>query len=212
MPGGSGSLPRQHRRPDDGGRSGGEAAAAVRAGAGGPGGRSRHADPAADRQAAGAARHGLDHRLDEWGDSHLGGEGGLATLLARPAESGRDRFPRLSWRKAGGLPQPAAGRGARPQAPSLAGSDGEEFDQDRQGRGPAQEEAADGGGDRAEGGQGPGPLQGGQAFRLSDHRGKFQLDSPPGGHRAGSEAGRDLRAAHQRTRRAPLGPRHRAQL
>ena len=37
-------------------------------------------------------RAGLDHRLDERGDSRPGGEGGLATLLAGPEESGRDRL------------------------------------------------------------------------------------------------------------------------
>ncbi len=52
----------------------------------------------------------------------------------------------------------------------------------------------------------------GKHFDCQHRRGQFHLESPPGSHRAGSQAGRDLRAAHQRTCRAPLRRRHRAEL
>jgi Transposase DDE domain len=100
----------------------------------------------------------------------------------------------------------------RAQTPGLAGSDRERIHQDSQGSDAAEKEAAERSRDCDEGGEGYGTLQGGQALRLHDGRRKFSVGSSGRVHSTGGEARRDLRPAHERIERAPLGRRYGAQL
>src|SRR6266567_2593970 len=189
-----------------------EAEQAVRIAAGGHGGRSRDADAATDQQAEAASRLGMDHRADEHGDSGISGAGCVAAVAVGPEESGRDRCAGLSGRAADGLSQPGAGGTAHAQAGGVTRSHGEEFGEDPQGSGAAEKEAIQGRGDWAEGGEGAGTLQNGQAFRVHHRRGQLRLESSCGIDRAGREAGWDLCAANQRARGTTFGRRHGAGL
>src|SRR6266704_2312511 len=98
------------------------------------------------------------------------------------------------------------------QAGGVTRSHGEEFGEDPQGSGAAEKEAIQGRGDWAEGGEGAGTLQNGQAFRVHHRRGQLRLESSCGIDRAGREAGWDLCAANQRARGTTFGRRHGAGL
>src|SRR5438132_4514574 len=161
---GSERLCGEYGRSDDGSRPNREAAGAVWAGAGGDGGRSRHADPAADRQAQATFWFGMDHGADEHGDSRAAEAGGLATVVLGREESGRDHGVGLSRRAADGVSQPGAGGAAQAETAGLTGSHGEEFGEDQPGSDAAKEEAIHGRGDWCEGGEGAGTLQNGQAL------------------------------------------------
>src|SRR5437660_2361194 len=159
---------RQHGRSHHGGGSSEQVARALSPVPGGAGGRSRHADPAADRPAQGSSPDGLDHRLDQWGDSRFAGRGIFTTLAVRRAEFGGDRIAGISRRAIDGLLQPFAGRRAETQTRGVIGGDGERAGPNRERSGAPQEEAIDGDRDCFEGGQGAGALQDGQTLRASD--------------------------------------------
>ena len=97
--------------------------------AGGAGGRSRHADPAADRQAQAASRHGLDHRADEQGDSQTWWRRGPCnspcwTRRIWP----RSRAPDYPGERLVVCHNPVLEEERGAQAAGVAGSYGEEFE------------------------------------------------------------------------------------
>ncbi len=103
----------------------------------------------------------------------------------------------------GGLQEPVPGSRAGPQAGIAAGRHRGRPGQDhrRVRAGPAA--AARQGQDRGARDQGTQPPQGRQALHHRHHRRPLQLLPRPGLHRRRGEAGRDLRAAHQRRIRRP---------
>src|SRR5208283_2234163 len=111
-----------------------------------------------------ASRAGLDHGLDQRGDSRFAGTRGSATVVVGPAKSGRDSIGGLSRRAIDGVLQPADGRTAAAQAGAVISGDGERTEPNRQRSGAPKKEAAGGHRHRVEGGQGAGAIQDGQAL------------------------------------------------
>src|SRR5205807_6693356 len=180
-------LSGQHGRSNHGGRPGKQVARALPVVAGGAGGRSGHADPAADSQAQSASRDGLDHGLDQCGDPRIAGRGIVATLVVRREESGRDPIAGISRGAVDGLLQPFAGGRTERQAGGVVDGDREGAGENRKSSGTTHEEADDDDRDCFEGGQGAGTLQDRQTLRAPDRGGEVQLGAAGGGDRAGSE-------------------------
>src|SRR6516162_9581682 len=105
---------RQHRGSGNLGAADPNAAAALQTPSRGGGGRPRHDHRRPDRADAAPGGAGLDQRIAGAGNLATRGRRRTAAMVAvRPARHGRDRQPRLPRRAAGGVPQPAAGRGTQ---------------------------------------------------------------------------------------------------